>query len=130
MAKEKSRLKIDTRATPAPLASPFASLDAGDIPAAAAPRHPATSAHAGPAANARLVIRKEKSGRGGKTVLVISGFPRTWTSDHIAELASRLKRSLGTGGAAHAGEIEIQGDVAVRLRTMLEREGFRVVGPG
>lgn len=114
---------------PEPLGLPFASLEIGGLPQAPEPTPPPSPGKP-PVANARLIIRKEKSGRGGKTVLVISGFPRTWTSTHIAEFASRLKRSLGTGGAARGGDIEIQGNVADRLRPLLEAEGFRVAGPG
>jgi len=128
MSREKPKGRIDTTAPAAPLASPFATLGLEGLPPAPAPTekpHPGVP----PTQGARLVIRREKSGRGGKTVLVISGFPRTWTSTHIAELAVRLKRSLGTGGSSEGGTIEIQGDVAPRLRAMLEREGFRVAGP-
>lgn len=128
MARRRTQNRIDTGAAPAPLASPFASLEIAGIPKAPPPAPAARLA--GPAAGGtRLVVRREKSGRGGKTVLVISGFPRTWTSTHIAELASRLKRALGTGGSSEAGTIEIQGDDPARLRALLEGEGFRVAGP-
>jgi len=115
-------------AAPEPLASPFASLEIGGLPPG--PEIAPVRAPDEKPSGARLVIRKEKAGRGGKTVLVVTGFPRTWTSARIAELVSRLKRSLGTGGSARGGDMEIQGDVADRLRPLLEREGFRVAGPG
>lgn len=128
MARHKPKERIDTAGPAAPLASPFAALDVAGLPPGRAPA-PGTHPSGPPTAGAKLVVRKEKSGRGGKTVLVVSGFPRTWTSTHVAELAAHLKRSLGTGGSSEGGTIEIQGDVASRLRSLLEREGFRVAGP-
>lgn len=125
MSKKRSADK-PAPAAPQPLASPFASLEIGGLP----PGPEAAPAPKEKPSGGRLVIRKEKAGRGGKTVLVVTGFPRTWTSARIAELVSRLKRSLGTGGSARGGDLEIQGDVADRLRPLLEREGFRVAGPG
>ncbi|MCC6355275.1 MAG: translation initiation factor [Verrucomicrobiae bacterium] len=128
MPRHPRRDRIDTGADGAPLASPFAALDIAGLPPAPAPA-PDPRPGVPPTQGARLVIRREKSGRGGKTVLVVSGFPRTWTSAHIAELAARLKRALGTGGSAEAGTIEIQGNDPARLRALLEREGFRAAGP-
>lgn len=128
MARQRIQERIDTGAPAAPLSSPFASLEIGGLPPAPSPA-PAARPSGPPTAGARLIIRREKSGRGGKTVLVVSGFPRTWTSAHISELASRLKRALGTGGSAEAGTIEIQGNDPARLRALLGREGFLAVGP-
>ncbi len=56
----------------------------------------------------RLDIILERKGRAGKTATIITGF--TISDDAIADIASRLKRSLGTGGSARGGEILIQGD--------------------
>lgn len=118
--------RTDTAAQPPPLATPFASLDLTGLPDAPPP--PDTPPAKAPPAP-KLVLRREKSGRGGKRVLVVSGFPRTWHAPRIAEFATRLKRALGTGGCAEGGTIEIQGDDPARLRSLLEAEGFRVAGP-
>lgn len=46
----------------------------------------------------------------------------------VAELATSLKRSCGTGGAALAGAIELSGDVRERVRTLLAARGITVKG--
>ena len=71
-------------------------------------------------------MRIEKQGRGGKTVTVISGFTRE--KRLMANLASELKRHLGTGGTFTDGAIGLQGDVRERARVCLERMGFEVKG--
>ena len=85
-----------------------------------APR-PAAHAPAQPAA-ARVRVGREVAGRGGKAVTVISGL----TSDaaQLDELAARLKRLCGAGGAVKDGRIEIQGDHRDRLVAELCRLGF------
>lgn len=56
----------------------------------------------------RLDIVLERKGHAGKTATIITGF--TVSDDAVADIASQLKRSLGTGGSARGGEILIQGD--------------------
>jgi translation initiation factor 1 len=68
-------------------------------------------------------IRREKKGRRGKTVTVISGLPLP--ADEIADLAGELKRRCGTGGSSKAGVIEIQGDHVETLMQELEARGHR-----
>ena len=46
----------------------------------------------------RLEIRREKSGRGGKTVTTIQGFPMSLTSKYKSDLLKKMKVSMGTGG--------------------------------
>ena len=59
---------------------------------------------------ARLDVIVERKGRGGKVATIISGF--TVSDAAVNDIASRLKRTLGTGGSARGGEILIQGDRA------------------
>lgn len=66
-----------------------------------------------------LKIAVEKKGRGGKTATIIYGFPENWGEDRISDLASALKRALGTGGSARGGEILIQGNCADKIRAAL-----------
>ena len=77
---------------------------------------------------ARLVfkLRVEKTGRGGKTVTVIDGFPRNVA--FAAELAQELKRGCGTGGTLLDGAVLLQGDLRVRAREFLTRKGYVVKG--
>lgn len=78
---------------------------------------------ASPRGDGVVRIRREKKGRRGKTVTVISGVPLP--ADELAELAGELKRRCGTGGSAKAGMIEIQGDHVEALMQELEARGHR-----
>ena len=73
-----------------------------------------------------LQIRLEKKGRAGKTVTVVQGFTRDLA--YLESLASRLKKSCGTGGTLGSQSILIQGDCRPRLRQILAQEGFQVRG--
>lgn len=64
----------------------------------------------------------EKKGRNGTPVSIIRGL--AVDPHRLAELASKLKRSCGTGGSAKDGEIIIQGDHRERLVGLLERDGI------
>ena len=46
----------------------------------------------------RIEVRREKSGRGGKTVTTIRGFPVRISHDDLNRALKPLKSSLGTGG--------------------------------
>ncbi|MBA2298386.1 MAG: hypothetical protein H0W14_10160, partial [Actinobacteria bacterium] len=52
-----------------------------------------------------VLIFREKSGRGGKTVTVVRGLP----GGDLERVANELKRRCGSGGAVKAGVVEIQG---------------------
>lgn len=76
----------------------------------------------------RVVLRREKAQRGGKTVIVVHDFASQITGRRIEELATKLKKSCGCGGTVKGREIEIQGDQPGKIRELLEAEGFRVAG--
>ena len=76
----------------------------------------------------RVVLRRERAHRGGKTVIVIHDFAPQITGKRIEELATMLKKSCGCGGTLKGREIEIQGDQPGRIRAVLEAEGFQVAG--
>jgi len=71
---------------------------------------------------ARVRVGREVAGRGGKGVSVITGLPLG--DDALAELAARLKKACGAGGAAKNGRIEIQGDHRDRLVEELKKLGY------
>lgn len=72
---------------------------------------------------ARLDIVLEKKGRAGKCATIVTGF--TISDDEIEELASAMKRSLGTGGSARGGEILIQGDRRKDVLRYLGDKGYK-----
>jgi translation initiation factor 1 len=78
----------------------------------------------------RLVLRREKKDRGGKVVVVISGFAELpgANSVMIANLAKELKGKLGCGGSFDRQEIVLQGDRCAAVNALLEELGFRVDG--
>jgi translation initiation factor 1 len=73
-------------------------------------------------ANARVRVGREVAGRAGKGVSVIRGLPLD--APGLAELATRLKKQCGAGGAVKNGVIEIQGDHRERLVSELLRLGY------
>jgi translation initiation factor 1 len=74
------------------------------------------------AKEAKVRVGREVSGRGGKGVSVISGLPLT--PAELEELAARLKKLCGAGGAVKDGVIEIQGDHRDRLVSELQKLGY------
>ena len=78
----------------------------------------------------RLILRREKKDRGGKTVVVIYGFDQLpgWGFDKIDSLCREVRKRIGCGGAVEGKEIMIQGDQPARVAEYLESQGFRVDG--
>lgn len=68
-------------------------------------------------------LRREKKGRGGKTVTVI--YDLQLTADDLKALAKQLKQSCGSGGAVKEGTIEIQGDHRERIAAELQNLGYK-----
>ena len=69
-------------------------------------------------------LRREVKGRGGGTVIVISGIPLS--ASEIRELAGTLKKKCGCGGTVKDSVIEIQGDHRDVLLAELQARGFKV----
>jgi translation initiation factor 1 len=78
----------------------------------------------------RLILRREKKDRGGKVVVIVSGFGELpgANSVMIANLAKELKGKLGCGGSFDRQEIVLQGDRAAAVNALLQELGFRVDG--
>ena len=88
-------------------------------PGTSPPRPAAPRAAGGPA---RVRVGRAVAGRGGKGVTVIHGLPLERQA--LEELAGRLKRMCGAGGAVRDGTIEIQGEHRDRLVAELVRLGY------
>lgn len=69
-------------------------------------------------------LRRETKGRGGGTVIVITGILTTEAA--LKELAGALKKRCGCGGTVKNGVIEIQGDHRDLLQLELQTRGYRV----
>jgi translation initiation factor 1 len=68
-------------------------------------------------------IRRESKGRRGKTVTVILNLQLTPAD--LNALAKELKRTIGTGGTAKEGVIELQGDHRDVAAEELRRRGYK-----
>jgi len=69
-------------------------------------------------------VRRETKGRKGKGVIVISGLGID--AKALKKLASKLKKSCGSGGSVVGETIEVQGDKRETIKLVLEKEGFKV----
>ena len=78
----------------------------------------------------RLEVRREKSGRGGKTVTTVRGFPKRISQDDFKRMLKGLKSRLGTGGGWRDNQMEIQGDQREAICEWLTALGFRPVLAG
>lgn len=97
------------------LQSPFAGLELPGLPEG--PAEEKASPKKIPVG--KLVFRKEKAHRSGKTVVVVSGFDIAFPDAEIEELARRLRKQCGCGGTVRDREIELQGDELERFRALV-----------
>ena len=116
--------------------SPFDSLVTEGLPESAssssspAPERAPVDKKDGMGMGDRLEIRREKSGRGGKTVTTISGFRSRICRQVRNGMLKEVKTKLGTGGTWDGDCMEIQGDKRQELVSWLSDLGFRPVLAG
>lgn len=141
MGKDKGK-KSEVASGPSTLAqNPFAQLKGRlELPRAAEPpvaekaAAPAAAPPEAPELRGRLVQRRETKHRGGKAVIVVSGFAALAGFDRgaVEALARELKGKLGCGGTVEEEQggltIVIQGEQAKKLAELLRAKGFRVDG--
>jgi len=77
-----------------------------------------------PSGDGTVRLRREVKGRGGGTVIVISGIPLV--EAELKLLAGTLKKKCGCGGTCKDGVIEIQGDHREILQNELQSRGYKV----
>lgn len=70
-----------------------------------------------------LRVQVTRQGRKGKSVSVISGFQHR--PETLAALARQLKAQCGSGGSVKENTIEIQGEHAPKLVSLLAEKGYR-----
>lgn len=72
----------------------------------------------------RLVLRREKTGRGGKTVTRIEGL----AAPEAEEIMKRMKKALGCGASLDGADVLLQGSLVDRAAAWLEQNhGARIV---
>ena len=102
------------------------SSDDGDL---RKPRRPdAQRANEVARAGGRVKVRRETSGRRGKAVTTVAGVPLDDAG--LRELAGRLKKRCGVGGAVKDGVIELQGDHRDVVLEVLRADGYDAVLAG
>jgi len=111
--------------------NPFAALSSDGLPAAKPVPPPATIHAPKPEKKnrGRVDIIREKAGRGGKTVTVVTNFIGIGLPEK-EQLAKAMQRACGTGGTVKEGRIEIQGDQREQVARILTEAGFRPVLAG
>jgi translation initiation factor 1 len=107
--------------------NPFAGLDSAGLPPGPqdepAPTEPPRKSRG------RVDIIRQKAGRGGKTVTVVTNFVGIGLPEK-EKLAKEMQKSCGTGGTVKEGRIEIQGDKREEVARILTKAGFRPVFAG
>lgn len=73
-------------------------------------------------------VRRDRKGRGGKTVTVIDGI--IGSEAELTTLAQQLKKLCGSGGTVKDGNIEIQGDHCDKVIAKLTALGHKVKRAG
>ena len=113
--------------------NPFGNLDPAGLPAASERIVPAPARKrvkpSGPTKRGRVDVRREKAGRGGKTVTVVEGF-KNISKPEIENLLRDLQKKTGSGGTLKAGRLELQGDRCELVMEVLTVRGFRPVRTG
>lgn len=85
------------------------------------PSKPAPEKAAGGAKISKVALRRERAGRGGKTVTIVS-LPQDYRGD-LAALAKELRKALGCGSAMEEGKIVLQGDIMERVEAWFTKKG-------
>ena len=106
----------------------FAGLDSSGLPKGSIQAN--TSAPKAKVKRGRVEVRREKAGRGGKTVTTLKAFATHIPLSDLDALVYDLKKICACGGKHKDREIELQGDVVERVLDELEQRGFQPVKSG
>jgi translation initiation factor 1 len=107
--------------------NPFAAMNGEGLPQGKIQK---SSPVEGVARGSRVEIRREKAGRGGKTVTTLSAFATHLTQRDLERLLKDLKQSCACGGTLKDRVLELQGDVRERAFEALKARGFKPVQAG
>lgn len=75
-----------------------------------------------------VYVERDRKGRGGKTVTVISGLQHNPATKE--KLLKEFKALCGAGGTVKDGNLEIQGDHRDKLIATLREKGYQVKQKG
>ncbi|MDO5115767.1 MAG: hypothetical protein Q4D58_06685 [Synergistaceae bacterium] len=69
----------------------------------------------------KVSLRRERAGRGGRTVTIVT-LPRDYRGD-LTALAKELRKALGCGSAIEDEKIVLQGDIMERVEGWFAKKG-------
>jgi translation initiation factor 1 len=69
----------------------------------------------------KLIVRRERKGRGGKTATVVEGI--RVSASALERIARELRRALGCGASVEEGRLVVQGDLVARVERWLVGHG-------
>lgn len=78
----------------------------------------------------RVELRREKAGRGGKTVTTLRSFPSHIPAKTLEAMVFDLKKQCACGGTLKGRVIELQGDVREPVSRILKKHGYEPVRAG
>ena len=123
--------RIDTSMVSPPLAGLSGAFEGVALPVDLPAAPTALPTIGAPAAHwkmGRVVLRRERAHRGGKTVIVVDDFATHLPLSVIEAVAKTVRTACGCGGTVRGRQVEIQGDQPAKVRAALEGEGFQVAG--
>lgn len=86
---------------------------------------PAPAPAAGPKLGPKVVLQREKKGRGGKTVTRVRGLGLS--GEDLEAFAKRMKNGLGCGAVVEDDDVLLQGAQGERAAAWLEKAGVKRV---
>ncbi|MFT4540464.1 MAG: translation initiation factor 1 [Planctomycetota bacterium] len=138
MAKKNKKQRIDVEGDDSeqgvPLNNPFGALGAlrNSLPGAERPPEAVPKKSAEPdsedVASTGVILRRERKGRGGKTITRVDGLPLRGAE--LGSMCLELKRSLGCGAAVEDDSLVLQGDQVERGMRALRKLGYERVRAG
>ena len=120
--------RISTQSGSSLTHNPFSQLSSAGLPPGQE-TSPGTESVARRKNRGRVDILRQKAGRGGKTVTVITSFVGIGLTEKEL-LARKLQKICGVGGTVKDGRIEIQGDKRDEAARLLAEAGFCPVFAG
>jgi translation initiation factor 1 len=124
--------RISTEGEGSLAANPFAELDSSGLPAGELRPKPAAASkkRSSPKSKGRVEVRREKAGRGGKTVTTLKAFPTHIPLSTLEAMTFELKKNCACGGTLKGRVVELQGDVCERVCQELNSRGYQAVRAG